>query len=266
MRDALLRVSEAAELIWGDIEEEEDGTGRLLIRRLKTDPEGEGAVAFLSVPTMDSLKAIRARGPDDCRVFGLSAGCISRRIRQAAYAAGLGEGFSGHSPRVGMARDLARTGTALTRLMTAGRWRSPRMPALYTRNETVARGAVAHYYGSRSARGASSKVATMATEERAGDDLREADEDEADACSMYNTACDIDAGIYKSCHSSGGYVRMPEPQNKVNRVPPAVDVRRIRALIAQVLQGALEEFFLLPDSLPFPTVNGIPSLSPVPLT
>ena len=49
-----------------------------------------------------------------------------------------------------MARDLARTGTELSRLMTAGRWRSPRMPALYTRNETVARGAVAQFYGSRS--------------------------------------------------------------------------------------------------------------------
>ena len=47
-----------------------------------------------------------------------------------------------------MARDLARAGTELPRLMTAGRWRSPRMPALYTRNETVARGAVAQYYGS----------------------------------------------------------------------------------------------------------------------
>ncbi len=150
MRDALLRVSEAAALLWEDIEQEEDGTGRLLIRRSKTDAEGEGAVAFLSVPTMESLEVIRSVAPAEDRVFGLRPNRIARRIKEAARAAGLGEGFSGHSPRVGMARDLARTGTELTRLMTAGRWRSPRMPALYTRNETVARGAVAQFYGSRS--------------------------------------------------------------------------------------------------------------------
>lgn len=149
MRDALLRVSEAAELLWGDIEEEEDGTGRLLIRRSKTDSEGEGTVAFLSAPTMENLEAVRAGASPEDNVFGLRPNRIARRIKEAARAAGLGEGFSGHSPRVGMARDLARSGTELTRLMTAGRWRSPRMPALYTRNETVARGAVAQFYGSR---------------------------------------------------------------------------------------------------------------------
>ncbi len=40
MRDAMLRVSEAAALTWGDIVAEVDGTGRLLIRRSKTDAEG----------------------------------------------------------------------------------------------------------------------------------------------------------------------------------------------------------------------------------
>ena len=49
MRDAMLRVSEAAVLTWSDIVSEADGTGRLLIRRSKTDAEGEGAVGFLSV-------------------------------------------------------------------------------------------------------------------------------------------------------------------------------------------------------------------------
>ena len=149
MRDGLLRVSETAALTWEDIEEYEDGTGRLYIRRSKTDAEGEGAVAFLSVRTMDSLEAIRWMSSGEDSVFGLMPNSISTRIKEAAIAAGLGEGYSGHSPRVGMARDLARAGTELPRLMTAGRWRSPRMPALYTRNETVARGAVAQYYGGR---------------------------------------------------------------------------------------------------------------------
>ena len=59
MRDAMLRVSEAAVLTWRDIEYEADGTGRLLIRRSKTDAEGQGAVAFLSAQTMAALALIR---------------------------------------------------------------------------------------------------------------------------------------------------------------------------------------------------------------
>ena len=265
MRDGLLRVSEAAELLWEDIEEEEeDGTGRLLIRRSKTDPEGEGAVAFLSAPTMESLRAIRAGASDDGRVFGLSAGSISRRIGQAAYAAGLGEGFSGHSPRVGMARDLARTGTALTRLMTAGRWRSPRMPALYTRNETVARGAVAHYYGSRGAFGMSSK---RATEERDGDDLREdcvdGCVDKDDVSSVSEAAGESDEKTCNSVHTTGECARMPEPIQEAGCISPVGDVRRIRALIGHVLKDPWEMLVLLRDLLPIsPVASGALGLSP----
>ncbi len=35
---------------------------------------------------------------------------IGRRVKAAAVAAGLGEGFTGPSGRVGMAQDLAKTG------------------------------------------------------------------------------------------------------------------------------------------------------------
>ena len=147
MRDAMLRVSEAAALIWRDVGVEPDGTGRLLIRRSKTDTAGEGAVAFVSAPTMESLKLIRERSVEADSVFGLQPNQIAVRIKKAAEAAGLGDGFSGHSPRVGMARDLARAGVELPRLMTAGRWRSPAMPAHYIRNETAGRGAVAQLYG-----------------------------------------------------------------------------------------------------------------------
>ena len=146
MRDAMLRVSEAAAIKWEDIEAQADGTGRLLIRRSKTDPLGEGAVLFVSSQTMEALDSIRGDAADSDSVFGLRPNQISRRITQAAQAAGLGDGFSGHSPRVGMACDLARAGTELPSLMTAGRWSSPRMPALYTRKEAAGRGAVARYY------------------------------------------------------------------------------------------------------------------------
>lgn len=149
MRDAMLRVSEAASLRWGDLTSAPDGTGRLLLRRSKTDVEGESVVLFVSQPTMSDLALVHEAASERHSMFGLSRDQISRRIKRAAREAGLGEGFSGHSPRVGMAQDLARAGTELPRLMTAGRWRSPRMPALYIRNETAARGAVAQYYGDR---------------------------------------------------------------------------------------------------------------------
>ena len=149
MRDAMLRASEAAALTWSDIRAERDSTGRLLIRRSKTDPEGHGVVVYVSAPTMAALRLMRHGAADADSVFGLHRNQISTRLKQAAKAAGLGDGFSGHSPRVGMARDLVRAGIELPSLMTAGRWRSPAMPAHYARNEMASRGAVAQFYGAR---------------------------------------------------------------------------------------------------------------------
>ena len=147
MRDALLRIGEAAELTWADLEYEPDGSGRLIVRRSKTDHEGRGAVLFVSAQTMDAMDAVRnGAGPRD-RIFGLSVVQMTVRIKAAAKVAGLGEGYSGHSARVGMARDLVRAGTELTALMNAGRWQSHDMPAHYTRAEEAGRGAVARYYG-----------------------------------------------------------------------------------------------------------------------
>ena len=147
MRDAMLRVSEAAALTWRDLKVETDGTGRLLIRRSKTDVEGKGVVLFVSTTTMADLRTIRQDKSDSERVFCLRPNQIAKRIKTAAQSAGLGEGFSGHSPRVGMARDLARAGVELPSLMTAGRWRTPVMPAHYVRNETASKGAVAQFHG-----------------------------------------------------------------------------------------------------------------------
>ena len=140
MRDGMLRVSEAEGLRWRDLEAVPDGTGRLHIRSSKTDQEGEGAIMFVSAPTMMFLKAIRDGAAPDDGIFGLRRKQMTNRIRKAAIAAGLGDGFSGHSPRVGMARDLARAGTSLTNLMNAGRWKTATMPANYTRNESGGKG------------------------------------------------------------------------------------------------------------------------------
>ena len=152
MRDALLRRSEAAALTWGDLELASDGSGRLMVRNSKTDQSGEGSVLYLSPATMDTLWQIRPTSPDfEQLVFGLSPRQINRRIAAAAKAAGVQGDFAGHSPRVGMAIDLASSGCELPALMTAGRWESPTMPARYTRAEAAGRGAVARYYGRQGA-------------------------------------------------------------------------------------------------------------------
>jgi len=147
MRDALLRRGEAAELVWADVSRASDGSGRLVIRHSKTDPEGKGAVAYLGAATMDALERIRpVDASPEVSVFGITGPYISVRIAELAERSGLGKGYSGHSCRIGMAQDLAAEGYSLTQLMTAGRWANPAMPARYTRNEAAARNAVAQYY------------------------------------------------------------------------------------------------------------------------
>ena len=49
------------------------------------------------------------------------------------------------SRSVSMAQDLAASGVELPALMSAGRWKSSRMPARYTERQAADRGAVARY-------------------------------------------------------------------------------------------------------------------------
>ena len=85
---------------------------------------------------MSALEAIR---PPETRpgqrVFNLSPNQISRRIRQAAQHAGLGDGFSGHSGRVGLARTMSANGAPVNATMKQGRWKRADTVARYTRNE-----------------------------------------------------------------------------------------------------------------------------------
>ena len=74
-------------------------------------------------------------------LFGLSAPSISRRIRAVAAVAGLGQGFSGHSGRVGMARRMAAAGAPTHEIMAQGRWKTARMVEVYTRSEEAGRAA-----------------------------------------------------------------------------------------------------------------------------
>ena len=138
LSDAGLRVSEAVALRWRDILDAEDGAGLLYIERSKTDQAGEGAYVAITPDTLTALKELRQdteAWTDDDPVFGLSESQISRRVASMARAAGLGEGYSGHSGRVGLAIRMTRRGAPLQAVQTHGRWKSPAMPARYTRSE-----------------------------------------------------------------------------------------------------------------------------------
>ena len=149
MRDSLLRRSEAAALTWDDLEQVEDDSGRLAIRYSKTDQEGEGAVVYVSAQTMGWLKVMRESAGERETIIGLCPHQIARRIVNAAKAAGLPGRFGGHSPRIGMALDLAEAGVELPALMQVGRWKSPNMPAHYISGMTAGRNAVANWYARR---------------------------------------------------------------------------------------------------------------------
>ena len=146
MRDALLRRGEAANMRWADVKFRRDGSSRVIIRRSKTS--NTPAVLYVGVRATAALKCIRPKKPAPrARVFGVRRGrTISVRIAAVCREAGLGEGFSGHSPRVGMTQDLTANGAGLVAIMNAGRWKSERMPAHYSRGEAAGLGAVARYY------------------------------------------------------------------------------------------------------------------------
>ena len=163
MSDGLLRISEARALAVDDVTCEEDGTGRLLIRASKTDPEGEGAVLFLGPPTVTRIRrwltaAEVADGPLFRRVWlgedrigdaPMNVDSLREIIKQRCEAIGIDE-VSGHSLRIGGAQSLAAAGASLVELQAAGRWISPSMPGHYTRGQLAGRGAVARIkYGQK---------------------------------------------------------------------------------------------------------------------
>ena len=151
LRDGLLRRSEAHLLKWADVDFRDNGTALLQLHRSKTDQEAEGTAVHrprrrAAAPTLQAIRSCGQLYDANLPVFGLSPQQIGRRVKAAAKAAGQGEGFTGHSGRVGMAQDLASTGTEMPALMTAGRWKNSKMPARYTERQAAGRSAVAKCY------------------------------------------------------------------------------------------------------------------------
>ena len=158
--DALLRVGEVVAINAEDIERDPDGSAVLLIRRSKSDQEGTGATCYLGPRTVAVLDAWMesagiGKGLDgeaegifrSVRKGGAIGGRLSDRSARAIITRRCGDSVtgrvSGHSLRVGSAISLARAGATLVELQQAGRWKSPDMPARYTRGETARSGPVA---------------------------------------------------------------------------------------------------------------------------
>ena len=113
-----------------------DGTDRLTVQKGKNQTEPQ-TVAVTAATT----RALREIRPEDAapsnRVFGLTGEALANRVRAAARAAALGDGFSGHSDRIGMARRMVAAGTPNAAVQRQGRWKHGDMVARYTRGESA---------------------------------------------------------------------------------------------------------------------------------
>ena len=161
-RDILARSSEVVALDVADVHFSEDGSGTVLIRKSKTDQEGQGAERWISSPTVVAVKRwLRyakiekgalfqslVKGGNVKRGTRINVSDVYRAFRRLAEQAGL-EGISGHSCRVGMAQDLTANGVEMGAVMQAGRWKTPTMPARYCERLAAGRGAVAQLYGKK---------------------------------------------------------------------------------------------------------------------
>jgi integrase len=165
--DTMARRAELVAFNRGDFKFLEDGSGRALIRRSKTDQAGEGHTAYLAPVTVRYLEEWLAlaqitKGAVFRRLIGsgfppkkpprlgrkLKLRTIPERIGARLSPAAVGnvfksvaehikmapediQGISGHSIRVGATQDLLALNIDLASVMQAGRWKSHRMPMRY---------------------------------------------------------------------------------------------------------------------------------------
>jgi integrase len=157
--ETLARRGELVALEVPDVDFRPDGTGQALIRRGKTDPEGQGRMAYLSRETVRWLKvwlenAEIAEGAVFRRLIGraqiggpLNPGSIAPIFKRVAQWIGMPARLiskvSGHSTRVGATQDLAALDIDLTAITQAGGWKSTRMPLQYAEKVNAARSGMA---------------------------------------------------------------------------------------------------------------------------
>jgi integrase len=157
--ETLARRGELVALELGDVDFHPDGTGIALIRRGKTDAEGQGRSAYLSRETVKWLKIwLEHAGINEGTLFRrligrnqiggpLNPGSIAPIFKRVARWIGMPERFvdqvSGHSTRVGATQDLAALDIDLAAITQAGGWKSTRMPLQYAEKINASRSGMA---------------------------------------------------------------------------------------------------------------------------
>jgi integrase len=157
--ETLARRSELVALGVTDIGFHPNGTGEALIKRSKTDPDGQGRMAYLSRTTVRWLKVwLEHAGIEDGAVFrrlvgrglvggALNPGSIAPIFKRVAQWVGMPARVvakvSGHSTRVGATQDLTAMDIDLAAITQAGGWKSTRMPLQYAEKINAARSGMA---------------------------------------------------------------------------------------------------------------------------
>jgi integrase/recombinase XerD len=161
LRDAALfsvgydTLCRSSELVAMRVEHLSDDLSSIEVPRSKSDPFGNGRIAYLSPETTARVGAwLEAaelqsgplfRGLHTRRVssVALDTSSVRRRIKVAARRARLGgevvSGLSGHSMRVGAAQDMMLTGFDTLGIMQAGGWRTHSVLARYVENASAIR-------------------------------------------------------------------------------------------------------------------------------
>lgn len=157
--ETLTRRGELVALEVRDIDFHPNVTGQALIRRGKTDAEGQGRVAYLSRETTKWLKVWLAQsGVSEWTIFRrlvgrrqiggtLNPGSIAPIFKRVAQWTGMPARLvgrvSGHSALVGATQDLAALDIDLAEITQAGGWKSTRMPLRYAEQISAARSGMA---------------------------------------------------------------------------------------------------------------------------
>ncbi|MEJ2693809.1 MAG: tyrosine-type recombinase/integrase [Candidatus Thiodiazotropha sp.] len=152
MYDCLLRASEVRSLTLEGLSRDSNGYRLRVIRAKKRSKAQQGVVKtkFVHETTAAAIEAW-------CALAGITQGAIfrgveksgqvldapistkgvNRAVQRVAKAAGLDpRGFSGHACRIGACQDLLAAGIDIGRVMLAGDWERPEMPAYYGRKLT----------------------------------------------------------------------------------------------------------------------------------